>query len=580
MGGAASVDIESDRALYHEIEKNCRSGYFHSHLAEFQNAMQQAISRNALDIVELLIVGGPTRNLNPGPVLLAAKLAQLEVLELLDSAGFDLQQTDGQGRTALHFAAMNTSIEAGNVGTFLALRCGAKLCKVRSQEGSTGVHVAAEMNNADLLHAVLSCLQEVDVKKIVSMPNFDGKSACQIAKFKGNSHLETFMLLNQFLTYGKAEDTPRQVRTGHSSVDPQRMMAVWEAFFENATKRMMAEEAASGESRLMLDTVGPQIAATSMLSAVDDGELAVHRKAHVTSLSPVTYNPRALEQVEMVLRDWFDWTLLHHVDEGGADCYYLLHKVDGRSVWLSDHLYANSVEQGGVVLAASYDQLNTRQRQQVSVVHTDMGLIDTVARAWVNYYDASSNSHLWLNAFTWSCEQTLPLGNDPLLRSITGFPLASSCLGSYYNGTDVAPDPAVSLSWVMVVSEQSPRRTSAIHSEKRTKTKAKSGGDSRGGGVWDIWGDGDEDGLYGHRKRAVTAGEGAESKDEKGTVGEEDEGAPYYWNRLTDITQYSKPAHYDEIIRENHGGWSLVCSPESRYALYWWHEATGESQWA
>ena len=159
--------------------------------------MHQAISRNALDLVELLIVGGPTRNLDPGPVLLAAKLAQLEVLELLDSAGFDLQQADSGGRTAVHFAAMNTSLEAATVGTFLALRGGAKLCKVRDQDGSTGVHVAAEMNNADFLHAVLSCLREGDVKKLVSMPNFDGKSATQISKKKGRSHLETSMLLNQ-----------------------------------------------------------------------------------------------------------------------------------------------------------------------------------------------------------------------------------------------------------------------------------------------------------------------------------------------------------------------------------------------
>ena len=157
MGGAASVEGvgfggPSDRELYYEVERKCRSGYFHSHLAEFQSAMHQAISRNALDLVELLIVGGPTRNLDPGPVLLAAKLAQLEVLELLDSAGFDLQQTDSGGRTAVHFAAMNTSLEAGTVGTFLALRGGAKLCKVRDQDGSTGVHMAAEMNNADFLH--------------------------------------------------------------------------------------------------------------------------------------------------------------------------------------------------------------------------------------------------------------------------------------------------------------------------------------------------------------------------------------------------------------------------------------------
>ena len=178
----------------------------------------------------------------------------------------------------------------------------------------------------------------------------------------------------------------------------------------------------------------------------------------------------------MLLKHWFDWTLLHYLDEQGRDCYYLLNKVDGRSVWLSDHLYYNSVELGGLVLSASYDLLTPTQKQQVCVVPTGpqgMRLSDVVAHAWLNYYDATSNSHLWLNAFTWSCEQTLPLGNDPLLRSITSLPLSSSCLGSYYNGMDVAPDPAVSQSWVMVVSEHNPRSVSGRPSKKSTETKTR-----------------------------------------------------------------------------------------------------------
>ena len=244
------MDIESDRALFYEVEKKCRSGYFHSHLSEYQNAMQQAISRNALDVVELLIVGGPTRKLNPGPVLIAAEAAQLEVLELLDSAGYDLERKDGQGRTALHFVATNTSIEACNVGTFLALRCGTKLCKIRNQDGSTSMHVAAEMNNVNLVHAVLSCLSEADAKKIVSMPNFEGKSASQIAKMKGKSHVETFMLLNQYSTYGKADFQSHQLHDDPLPVNPERMMAIWEVFFENTMKKIMAAEVAAAGSGL------------------------------------------------------------------------------------------------------------------------------------------------------------------------------------------------------------------------------------------------------------------------------------------------------------------------------------------
>ena len=62
------------------------------------------------------------------------------------------------------------------------------------------------------------------------------------------------------------------------------------------------------------------------------------------------------------------------------------------------------------------------------------------------------------------------------------------------------------------------------------------------------------------------------------TLAQKEEEEPYYYNRITGDVSHHTPPNYDEINRRR-GGWSLVCSAESEWTYYWYHEETGESAW-
>ena len=620
MGAGASAHIpdelrantESDRALYLQLEELSKGGFFYSHQSEFEQAMLDAIKSNSLDIVELLLVSGNIRLMEPSPVHLAAEMGKLDVLEILDSAGFDLHKADKLGSTPMMYAAKdNQSRESGNVATFLALRGGKRLCKVRNSDGSTCLHIAADNNNASFIEAVLTCIGSVQsIKEFVAMPNFDKQSALDISEKKGKSHVETSMLFHQFITSGSVGQRSRAKHQSQAApVDPARMMAVWEAFFENVTKRMMAEEMAVGAG-LVVDDRGYAKAAGAMIGAPYYSEGQELEISPTVSRSHVTYNEEALDKVESLLISWFEWTLLHYTDPAsGEEMHYLVNKTSGNTVWLTDHLYHTCVAQGGLVAAADFTQLSAAQRREVAVVPQQgtagMQVTQCVRNGWVQYFDSLSNSSLWLNAFTWACKETLPLGSDPILKA-TGLPLVTSGLSDYFNGRDVAPDPAVSAAWVMVVYEEEEldqgqgqgqgQRGSRDGDKGKPaqdrREEASSGKGSKsvgGGGVWDIWDDEDEAGIYLHHKQKPGVGTGVEMapySDEEYKHGDsastEDGGerAPYYWNRITGATSSHKPPNYDLINEVHNGGWALVCSEASGWQQYWFHQKSGESRWA
>ena len=584
-------DAGANQLLYLQVERLSKSGYFQSHQAEYESAVRDAIEKEALDIVELLLVAGNARLMDPGPVHIAAELGKLDALELLDSAGFDLHRADSQGNTPMHCAARDKrNMGCANVGTFLALRGGKRLCRARSVDGSTCMHVAAEHNNAAFIEGVLSCIGSVQsIKDYVAMPNFDKKSALDIAERRGKSHTETSMTFHQFVTTGASG---RNTRANLTPVDPERMMAVWDAFFENAMKRMMSDEMAV-DGGLMVDDRGYAKAAGAMLTTpyYTENDFRSTRTADV-SRSHVTYDEEALGKVESILVSWFEWTMLHYTDETSeTEMHYLVNKNDGRTVWLTDHIRDNSVSHGGLVAAADFTQLTAAQRREVAVVPhgpSGMQVTECVRNGWVQYFDSLSNSLLWLNAFTWTCKETLPLGGDPVLKA-TRLPIITSGLSDYFNGRDLAPDPAVSAAWVMVVYEEE-----VEEKEEQERgyfpTAEKGKGKGKGGGVWDIWDEGDN-GIYQHHKsgaRSVdqtyshtTSGAGEESKYAADMVAVQSlERAPYFWNRITGLTTYTKPANYDLINEAHNGGWALVCSEASGWLQYWFHEKSGESCWA
>jgi hypothetical protein len=48
-----------------EVEKKCSNGYYRSDLLEYRSAVSSAIEAEALDFLEVLLVGGPARTIFP-----------------------------------------------------------------------------------------------------------------------------------------------------------------------------------------------------------------------------------------------------------------------------------------------------------------------------------------------------------------------------------------------------------------------------------------------------------------------------------------------------------------------------------
>ena len=100
MGNGAAVysnQIVVRDDNYISTEELCRSGYYVNRADAFEAAIRKAISETRLDILEILIPSGHCKHVFP--LHIAASLAKLESLELLISAGFDICQTNSNGKS-------------------------------------------------------------------------------------------------------------------------------------------------------------------------------------------------------------------------------------------------------------------------------------------------------------------------------------------------------------------------------------------------------------------------------------------------------------------------------------------------
>ena len=110
MGNGAPALAASASSRGHDfttVESLARKGYFHQHHDEYCRALEDAIRRNELDALEVLIPAGNTKLALP--LHMAASAGSVEACELLLSAGFSWLASDTHGRTPLHVCAMNQS---------------------------------------------------------------------------------------------------------------------------------------------------------------------------------------------------------------------------------------------------------------------------------------------------------------------------------------------------------------------------------------------------------------------------------------------------------------------------------------
>ena len=101
MGNGAAIYSKQAVILdhnYKDTEELCRSGYYAGNSRAFEDAIKKAIIDTRLDILEILIPSGSCKDVFP--LHIAAGLGNLESLELLISAGFDICQLNRLGVSA------------------------------------------------------------------------------------------------------------------------------------------------------------------------------------------------------------------------------------------------------------------------------------------------------------------------------------------------------------------------------------------------------------------------------------------------------------------------------------------------
>lgn len=230
------------RKDFENLEKMCRNSHFRDHFDDYKVTFHKAIDNDAIDMIELLIPAGNSKRLQP--LHIACRLAKLESAELLISAGFSCVLLDEKGRTPLHLCCTSRSLDAGLCATLLVL-ASKKALAMRDSEGLTPLHLAAAQNNLHVIQALMNNGADVTITTAA------GHSPYQVAM--DNRNYEALNLLKEMVSNKskskkltkKTNNTQQYLASGAAAQQPQqtqadmdRIMQVWEKFFENAFKRM------------------------------------------------------------------------------------------------------------------------------------------------------------------------------------------------------------------------------------------------------------------------------------------------------------------------------------------------------
>lgn len=220
------------------VERLCRNCHFQDNFNEYKSSVQKAIDSDAIDMLEILIPAGNAKKLQP--LHIACRLAKLESAELLLSAGFSCFLQDGEGRTPLHLCSLSRSLNSGLCATLLSLS-GKKALTMRDSGGLTPLHLAAAQNNLHVIEALMNNGADITITSSA------GKTPYQIAMESKND--EALQLLKQLVSNNNRGNSRKGITNAsrmhntastkqQSQVEYDRIMQVWERFFENAFKRL------------------------------------------------------------------------------------------------------------------------------------------------------------------------------------------------------------------------------------------------------------------------------------------------------------------------------------------------------
>lgn len=247
MGNGAGTHAHQSKLKLNEF-KDCRRieslskhNYFINHREDFFLAVQSAIQTQKLDCLEMLIAAGGIEEVRP--LHLATLYKSFESMEVLLSAGMNPYSIDDNGRTPLHCICLKEEFDE-NISLILTLlySCGKKAIYMVDAAGDTPIHCAVTSKNLDIIKVLFECGGSM----MHSVPNKTGQSARAFAhrlgyftvvnvidKYRSISSLNDVKPSRQLSKSPYKNDQKSQT---DAPVDMERIMLVWETFFENAMK--------------------------------------------------------------------------------------------------------------------------------------------------------------------------------------------------------------------------------------------------------------------------------------------------------------------------------------------------------
>jgi len=470
---------------------------------DFKIVFLQAVVEEKLDCLELMLVWGrDLMNTSIFPVHLAAREGKLEALELFISAGLlsSAEQLNDHGESPLHCCATNRSLDSALCASLLVQRGGLAALRVKSvPQEDTCFHVAAVHNNARFVqsaHSALEGASKSDLQKLLALKNAAGRtpySAAKASALQNEDVIEVFESMRQ-----------QQTAMYDQAFDQARIMAVWERFFENAARKM------AGEDYLVDEYEDEEPRKSVQRSGGGGGAPKIVKSVKSTVIEEIT------PEFSSKMRDF--WQHILCFEAGHA--WYVIHKLSGESLWLSDFLRE---------WASFFFSPGELQRLELSGRgHAELprSIASASRQGWINYFDHVSSRSFFMNVRTWKVEQYLPLG--------TG---ASDVGLICYGGSEwVETDQLCNQSWIQVIISN--------HDLEEARSDAVS---SSAAPSWDDW----------PTSVSSTA-------------------AHYFWNRITGHKVWLPPPNWCDGYPE---GW-VICAEEGQLGHMWWYNTeTEEAVW-
>lgn len=342
-------------------------------------------------------------------------------------AGYPGNAKNLQGNTPLHLLAMNTSDpeSASLCASLLCLRY-PNLWKIYNNRGLASIHVAAQCGNAGVLEAMGSHGADMTFKTM------DGQSLTDIAR--EYDHPEILKLLSNATSNHMARKRLSMGSQLHytpappKEVDMERIMQVWDRFFENAFRMAEQREAEKHIAKQQQVKASKKSKRRQQFEEKEfeedrysrSGGNHIYSSPHTTAYSTSSNNhvydwvedkpyissvyeakhDEVDDQVDAVYYeclDWFQHVLFHSATHNE---YFIVHLHSGASYWLAD--YYEFLTTG---VMADYYRFLVDDVDILAAYSLPTNLLIGAQLGWMVCYD--SQGIVSLSACRWCCRRLI-----------------------------------------------------------------------------------------------------------------------------------------------------------------------------